>query len=65
MSFDDAPEVAINQIGLIENAGSQNRMYERTLEAWLEKDKLAAQTWINSANLPENVLKSISKSNTP
>lgn len=64
-SFDDAPEVAINQIGLIENAGSQNRMYERSLKAWLEKDKPAAQTWINSANLPENVLKSISTNNTP
>lgn len=64
-SFNDAPEVAVNQIGMMENEGRQNRMYERTLEAWLEEDKPAAQKWINSANLPESVLKSISKDNNP
>ncbi len=64
-SFDSAPEVAINQIALMENDGRQNRMYERTLEAWLERDKPAAQKWISSANLSENVLKSISKGMNP
>ena len=64
-SFDDAPEVAVSQIALMENGGRQDRMYERTLEAWLERDKPAAQKWISSANLPESVLKSISKGSNP
>ena len=58
-SFDKAPEVAVNQIGKMEGGGRQNRMYERALEAWLERDKQAAQTWINSAQLPESVVKSL------
>lgn len=64
-SFDKAPELAVNQIGLMENNGRQGRMYERTLEAWLEKDQQAAQAWIASANLPENVLRRISRDNNP
>jgi len=64
-SFDKAPGVAVNQIGLMEDGGNRDRMYQRALEAWLDRDKQAARTWIASANLPENVLKSIEGKNTP
>ena len=64
-SFDQSPGIAVNQIALMQNGGRKNRMYERTLEAWLERDKQAAQTWIGSASLPESVLKSIVSKNTP
>lgn len=64
-SFDKAPGVAVNQIGLMEDGGNRDRMYQRALEAWLDRDKQAARTWIASANLPENVLESIEGKNTP
>ena len=40
-------------------------MYEHTLSSWLEKDQAAAQRWIDSADLPESVLKSLAKDNSP
>lgn len=64
-SFDKAPEVAVNQIGMMENGGRQDRMYERALDAWLDRDQAAAQNWINSATLSEGVLKSLSNRNKP
>lgn len=64
-SFGKAPDVAANQIGLIADAEMQNRMYSRTLDSWLDRDQAAAQRWINSANLPEPVLKSLARRKTP
>ena len=64
-SFDKAPSVAANQIALIKNKDNRDRMYERALESWLEDDQAAAQSWINSANLPENVINSLAKRNNP
>lgn len=64
-SFDKAPAVAANQIALIQDEGSRNRMYQRALGAWLDDDQAAAQSWINSAKLPEPVLKSLEKRNNP
>lgn len=64
-SFDKAPGVAAGQIALIGDADSRNRMYQRALGSWLEDDQAAAQRWINSANLPESVLKSLAKRNNP
>jgi hypothetical protein len=58
-SFDKAPDVAVKQIGLIQDERSRNRMYERTLGAWMERDATAAQQWINSANLPQSVLDAV------
>jgi len=34
-------------------------MYQRALSSWLEDEPAAAQRWIDSANLPERVLKSL------
>jgi hypothetical protein len=64
-AFDKAPDVAANQIGRIGEGEMQNRMYSRTLDAWLDRDQPAAQRWIDSANLPEPVLKSLAGRNTP
>jgi hypothetical protein len=64
-SFDKAPAVAAGQIALIEDEGSRNRMYQRALGSWLENDQAAAQRWIDSANLPEAVVKSLAKRNQP
>jgi len=55
-SFENAPEVAANQIGSIQDERSRNRMYERALSGWLERDQVAAQKWIDSANLPASVI---------
>ena len=64
-SFDKAPDVAASQIGLIEDERDRNRMYGRALGAWLDRDANAAQTWINSAKLPEPVLRSLANRNQP
>jgi hypothetical protein len=55
-SFEKAPEVAANQIGSIQDERSRNRMYERALSGWLERDQVAAKKWIDSANLPASVI---------
>ncbi len=58
-SFGDSPQIAANQIGLIKDERMQSRMYQRALSSWLEDEPAAAQRWIDSANLPERVLKSL------
>lgn len=58
-SFEKAPDVAANQIALIQDEHSRNRMYERALVSWLDRDQVAAQTWINSANLPASVIEAL------
>lgn len=64
-SFDKAPNVAASQIALIDDEEGRNRMYQRALGSWLEDDQAAAQRWIDSANLPEQVLNSLAKRNQP
>lgn len=59
-TYGDAPEIAANQIGLIKDEGSRNRMYERALSSWLERDKEAAQRWIDASNLPADLIQSLS-----
>jgi hypothetical protein len=60
-SFEKAPDVATKQIGLIQDERYRNRMYERALGAWLDRDQPAAQKWINTANLPASVIESLGK----
>lgn len=64
-SFDKAPDVAADQIGLIENERRRNRMYERALDAWLDRDQAAAKSWIGAADLPDSVRDSLSNRETP
>ena len=58
-SFEKAPGVAVNQIGLIQDESSRNRMYQRALSNWLDRDPTAAQKWIDTANLPASVNESL------
>lgn len=60
-SFEKAPDIAANQIGLIQDERSRNRMYERALDSWLDRDQAAAQNWINSANLPDSVIEALNE----
>lgn len=64
-SFDQAPDIAANQIALIKDQIDRCRMYERALDAWLDRDTQAAQRWIDSANLPQQVLNSLANRNNP
>jgi hypothetical protein len=64
-SFDKAPDIAASQIAMIQDEEGRNRMYQRALGSWLEEDQAAAQRWIDSANLPETVLKSLARRNNP
>lgn len=64
-SFNKEPAVAMNQVAKIEDEGRRNRMYERALDSWLDDDQAAAQRWINSANLPDSVLRSLENRNQP
>jgi hypothetical protein len=64
-SFGNAPEIAMTQTANIQDERRRNRMYERALDSWLDRDKAAAQQWINSANLPDTVLKSLSNRDQP
>lgn len=64
-SFDKSPEIALNQVGLIEDTERRDRMYSRALESWLETDQAAARRWMNSANLPQGVINSLSESDAP
>lgn len=64
-SFDKAPAIALSQAGKISDESRRNRMYQHTLDSWLKDDQAAAQTWINSANLPESVLKSLESRSNP
>ena len=64
-SFDKAPSVAASQIALIRDEGARNRMYERALGSWLQDNQAAAQRWIDSANLPEQVLNSLANRDKP
>lgn len=58
-SFEKAPALAANQIGAIQDERSRNRMYERALSSWLERDQAAAKNWIGSANLPNSVMETL------
>lgn len=64
-SFDKAPAVALGQATKISDANRRNRVYEHTLGSWLKDDQAAAQQWIDSANLPAAVLKSLQNRNQP
>ncbi len=64
-SFDKAPDVALSQVGLIQDEQRRDRMYIRALESWMDEDQAAAKRWMNSAKLPENVVEALSPRDTP
>ncbi|MGJ8633850.1 MAG: hypothetical protein ACSHX7_08015 [Luteolibacter sp.] len=64
-SFNTAPELAVNQIGKIEDQRRQNEMYNRTLNSWLNRDQAAAERWISSTKLPDRVNQYLEGRNRP
>ena len=64
-AFDEAPEVAVGQIVRMGAGRDQNRIYGYALDAWLDRDQAAAQSWINSASLPEPVLRRLAERGQP
>lgn len=55
-SFGNDPSTAITQIGRINDQGERERMYGRTLEAWMQRDASAAQAWMQRNTLPQSVV---------
>lgn len=60
-SFGSDPSVAVNQIARIGDEGDRERMYNRTLEAWIERDETAAMAWIQRNPLPAPVQERINR----
>jgi hypothetical protein len=54
-SFDKDPALATSQIQRITDTGEQERLYRRTLDAWLDRDSAAAEAWIANNTLPPSV----------
>jgi hypothetical protein len=54
-SFGNDPSVAVNQIARITDQRERERMYGRTLEAWMERDSTAALAWMKTNPVPPAV----------
>jgi hypothetical protein len=54
-SFRSDPSTAADQIARMTDERQRDRMYQRTLGAWIDRDPASAQTWIQSNTLPEAV----------
>ncbi len=54
-SFGTDPSVAVNQIARITDVEQRDRMYNRTISTWLERDAAAATAWIQVNPLPPAV----------
>lgn len=59
-SFQQDPSVSVSLISRYSDPRTQNRMYRRTLNVWLDRDPAAARAWISSNPVPENVLRDLS-----
>ncbi|MFM2171135.1 MAG: hypothetical protein RI957_1364 [Verrucomicrobiota bacterium] len=55
-SFRQDPQTAVSNISRLTNPEEQEKMYNRTLEWWMEKDQQAAINWVNSNTLPTSVV---------
>lgn len=66
-SFDQDPQLAVSQISRMNEGGDQRRMYERALDAWIDRDEVNAVAWINanSSDIPDQVVKSLARKNNP
>lgn len=60
-SFRQDPSVSAELISRYSDERTQDRMYRRTLGAWLDRDPGAARQWINSNPLPENVREALAE----
>lgn len=60
-SFGNDPNTAVNQIARIGNERDREQMYRRTMEAWIERDRDAATTWMQNNTLPPSVVERINR----
>lgn len=60
-SFGNDPSVAVNQIARISDERERERMYRRTMDAWLERDQAAATAWMQRNPLPASVQEHINR----
>lgn len=60
-SFGNDPSVAVNQIARMSDEGDRERMYRRTMDAWLERDEAAATAWMQRNPLPASVQEHINR----
>lgn len=60
-SFGNDPSVAVNQIARIADEGERERMYRRTLEAWMDRDSAAALAWMKTNPVPASVQERINR----
>lgn len=60
-SFSSEPGIAASQIARITDESQRNRFYNRLLEAWTERDPSAANTWIQSNQLPQSVMQNLKR----
>lgn len=55
-AFGEDPALAANNLNRITDPRERDRMYTRMIDAWIRRDSTAAQSWINSSQLPPAVL---------
>lgn len=60
-SFGNDPETAVTQIPRITDERDRERMYGRTLEAWMEEDNSAATAWLRKNPVPPAVLERLNR----
>ncbi len=60
-SFGNDPSAAISQISRITNEQDRERMYRRTLDAWIERDSAAAANWAQANPLPSAVQEHVNR----
>jgi len=60
-SFGNDPSLAVNQISRIADEGERERMYRRTLEAWMDRDSAAAMAWMKTNPVPASVQERINR----
>lgn len=56
-SFRQAPDLALNYIGQIQDTREQSGMYRRMISHWVRRDYDSASNWIQTAQLPDNIIR--------
>lgn len=60
-SFGSNPALAMNQIARITDQGDRDRMYGRSLEAWMDRDANAANAWLQQNTVPDSVIQRLNR----
>jgi hypothetical protein len=51
----------MNQIARINDQGDRERMYARSLEAWMDRDATAANAWLQQNTVPDSVIQRLQR----